>query len=74
MFPISIIINIILLSSASFHCSNIIETWFVKLILLAIDSYEFVVKYIKLVVMKIICVGRAFTKVIRFLWKHKGMP
>ena len=23
--------------------------------------------------MKIICVGRAFAKVIRFLWKHKGM-
>ena len=38
MFPISI--NL-LLSSASFHCSNI-ETWFV---LLAIDNYEFMVEY-----------------------------
>ena len=26
-----------------------------------------------LVVMKIICAGRAFTKVTRFLWKHTGM-
>ena len=26
-----------------------------------------------LVVMKIICAGRAFAKVVRFLWKHTGM-